>query len=275
MNPTHAANQPGAQPADRVQIKGVWFDRVTMAQAIERVLTDLSAGKGGWVVTPNLDILRQATRDPDLRALIGAADLSVADGMPIIWASRLQGCPLPERVAGSSLIEPLSAEAGERGARVFLLGGNPGVAEQAAALLEQRCPGLVIAGTDCPPLGFEQAEGYIDGLRDKIVNACPDLIYVALGAPKQERLIRELRSAAPNAWWLGVGISLSFLTGEVRRAPLWMQRLGLEWLHRLVQEPRRLAKRYLVDGLPFAIALLVGGVLGRLKARKNSPGPCL
>ncbi len=250
---------------ERVGIHGVGFDRVTMAQAVDRVLSAMALGEGGWVVTPNLEILRRASKDAAWRDKINAADLVVADGMPIIWASRLGGCALPERVAGSSMIEPLAKSAGEKGARVFLLGGNPGVAERAAGLLEQRCPGLVIAGTECPPMGFEADDRYMAGLEEKVVNANSDLVYVALGSPKQELLIHRLRHAAPKAWWLGIGISLSFLTGEVQRAPLWMQRLGLEWLHRLVQEPRRLAKRYLVNGLPFAVVLLLSGLLRRVR----------
>jgi N-acetylglucosaminyldiphosphoundecaprenol N-acetyl-beta-D-mannosaminyltransferase len=256
---------PLVGPRERIDIRGLGFDRVTMAQAVDRILAGVRSGVGGWVVTPNLEIARRASKDPSWRETLNGAELVVADGMPIIWASRIQGCALPERVAGSSMIEPLSKTAGERGAKVFLLGGNPGVAEQAAEVLKDRCPGLVIAGTECPPMGFESDEQYMAGLKEKVVNASPDLVYVALGSPKQERLILALRPSLPGAWWLGIGISLSFLTGEVQRAPLWMQRLGLEWIHRLIQEPRRLARRYLIDGLPFAAVLLVGGLHQRLR----------
>lgn len=262
-----AAHSDAGLPAERerVELLGVRFDRVTMRQAVDHMLAEHRAGRGGWVVTPNLEILRRASKDADWCETINQAELVVADGMPIIWASRLRGSALPERVAGSSMIVPLAQGAGERGARLFLLGGNPGVADEAASLLKERCPGLVIAGTECPPMGFESDASYMDSLRKKVVNACPDYVYVALGSPKQELLIRELRPSLPWAWWLGIGISLSFLTGEVRRAPLWMQRVGLEWLHRLVQEPRRLAKRYLIDGVPFALILLLGGLKERLR----------
>lgn len=255
----------GPPERERVAVMGVRFDRVTMQQAVERVLAGVRAGRGGWVVTPNLEILRRATKDASWSASINASDLVVADGMPIIWASRIAGCALPERVAGSSMIEPLAQGAADAGANVMLIGGNPGVAKEAAVILGQRYPGLVIAGTECPPMGFEADAAYMAALREKVFSACPQIVYVALGSPKQERLIYELRPSAPDAWWLGIGISLSFLTGEVQRAPLWMQRLGLEWLHRLVQEPRRLAKRYLVDGFPFALRLLLWGLRERLR----------
>lgn len=258
------------QTHKRVQIAGVWFDSLTLDQSVRAVVDACAEGRGGWVITANLDHLRRAQRESDYGEMLGEADLVVADGMPIIWASRVQGCALPQRVAGSSMILPLSIAAADKGLRVFLLGGNPGVADQAAEVLKDQCPGLVIAGTDCPPMGFEVDEAYMERLKEKIAGSDSNLIYVALGSPKQERLIREIRSISPNAWWLGIGISLSFLTGEVRRAPSWMQRLGLEWLHRLVQEPKRLAKRYLVDGLPYALVLLLGGLLVRLKGGGRS-----
>ena len=262
-------------PLDHIEMRGMRLDRLSLQQAVTRILDSLDAGRGGWLVTPNLDILRQTTKDPELRAMLNRADLIVADGMPLIWASRLSGKALPERVAGSSMILPLSEQAAKAGRRVYLLGGNPGVADECGQLLKQQCPGLVIAGTSCPPVGFEKDDAYMDDLKEAIDKAKPDLVYVALGAPKQEKVIQMLRDAAPDAWWLGIGISLSFLTGDVQRAPRWMQKTGLEWVHRLCHEPKRLAKRYLVDGLPFAASILIGGLIGRFRgARESEPEAC-
>lgn len=123
-------------------------------------------------------------------------------------------------------------------------------------MLLSESPGLRIAGAECPPFGFENDESYMERLRDALLGASPDIIFVGLGSPKQERLIRELRVLLPQAWFLGVGITLSFVAGEVRRAPVWMRRCGLEWSHRLIQEPRRLGRRYLIDGAPAACILL-------------------
>jgi N-acetylglucosaminyldiphosphoundecaprenol N-acetyl-beta-D-mannosaminyltransferase len=234
----------------------------------------LAAGRGGWVVTPNLDHLRRLAADRKLRALYAHATLVVPDGMPLIWAAKLQGTPLPERVAGSSLITTLSAAAAENGRSIFLLGGDPGTAEGAAKVLQRNFPGISIAGADCPPLGFEKDQAHLDRVIALLQKARPDIVYVALGSPKQEWLIGQLKGYLPRAWWLGIGISFSFVSGQVRRAPEWMQRAGLEWVHRLCQEPRRLAKRYLVHGVPFAGSLLTSALVHRMQStwRKSAGG---
>jgi N-acetylglucosaminyldiphosphoundecaprenol N-acetyl-beta-D-mannosaminyltransferase len=203
-------------------------------------------------------------RDPAKRALVEQADLLTADGMPLIWASRLQRTPLPERVSGSSLVRTLPAAGAGSGASVFLLGGDPGVAETAAAQLRDSCPAVRIAGTHCPPLGFEDSPGDLAAIEGALERSRPDVVFVALGFPKQEQLILRLRPRFPTIWFVSCGISLSYLSGDVKRAPLWAQRLGLEWLHRLAQEPRRLARRYLVEGLPFFAQLLASAMRQRV-----------
>jgi N-acetylglucosaminyldiphosphoundecaprenol N-acetyl-beta-D-mannosaminyltransferase len=220
-------------------------------------------GRGGWICPTNLDVLRQVVISPELRALVEDADLVVADGMPLLWASRVQGAALPERVAGSSLIHTLSHAAARNGASVFLLGGDPGVAERAAARLRDDIDGLTVCGTHCPPVGFEREPALMAGIEAALRAAQPDVVYVALGFPKQERLIRRLRAEHPSVWFVSVGASFSFVAGEIARAPVWMQRAGLEWVHRLAQEPRRLARRYLVDGIPFLVRVLASAARQR------------
>src|SRR5688500_15081476 len=239
-----------------VELHGVQIHAITEAQTIAHVLNELDARRGGVVVTPNLDHLRRAATDLNFGAMVAEADLVVADGMPLVWASRIQGTPLPERVAGSNLISTLSGAAAGRGRSVYLLGGAEGTAEAAARVLIERFPALKVAGAFCPPVGFEDDPKRMADIVASLATARPDIVYVALGSPKQEKLIARLRPVLPEAWWLGVGVSFSFLCGDVRRAPRWMQRTGLEWVHRLVQEPRRLFKRYVVSGMPFAAALL-------------------
>jgi N-acetylglucosaminyldiphosphoundecaprenol N-acetyl-beta-D-mannosaminyltransferase len=251
------------EPPARIRMLGMPISAVTEAQAVGYVIASLGAGRGGWVITPNLDQLRLYRKDVKLRAMYEASELVVADGMPIIWASQLQRTPLPERVAGSSMIVTLTAAAAVAGRSVFFLGGNPCAAERAAAELSERNPGLKVAGTYCPAFGFEKDLAEMERIRAMLAAAAPDIVYVGLGFPKQERLIEQLRSTLPQAWFLGIGISFSFVAGEVKRAPRWMQRLGLEWVHRMAQEPGRLLKRYLVHGVPFAIRLMAGATRAR------------
>jgi len=258
----------------QTRLLGHAIHSVTAQQALDHIMTSLAEGRGGWVLTPNLDILRRLATDRAFADLTRDVTLRLADGMPLVWASRLRGAPLPERVAGSDLIWSLCARAAQEGYRIYLLGGNPGAAERAARVLRARNDGLEVAGCECPPLGFERDETYQLSMRARLRAARPDIVFVALGCPKQERLIRELRDVLPGAWFLGVGISFSFVCGEVRRAPLWMRRTGLEWLHRMAQEPGRLAKRYLVDGLPFAVELLARSAAAGVFARgSDTPTP--
>src|SRR3954447_14235638 len=259
----------------RVWMMGVPIDAVTQRQVVNRVFAALDWGQGGAVVTPNLEILRQSREDVELRRLIRGADLVLADGMPLVWASRLAGDRLPERVAGSDLIVPLAQVAARAGRSVFLLGGSPGTADAAAEYLREQAPGLEIAGTLCPPYGFERSEEELAAIRAAVREAKPDIVLVALGAPKQERLMEILREDLPEAWFFGVGIALGFLVGEVKRAPAVLQKSGLEWTHRLVQEPGRLAGRYLRRGLPFAGRLGTWAVAqrfgaGERRARRRS-----
>ncbi|MGB2823652.1 MAG: WecB/TagA/CpsF family glycosyltransferase, partial [Phycisphaerae bacterium] len=254
-----------------VQLHQVAFHAISEQQCISHIFGCLEACEGGWVVTANLDHLRRLSRHHDYTRLCRTATLIVADGMPLIWASRIQGTPLPERVAGSDLISSLSAAAARRGRSVYLLGGAPGTAEMAADVLQRRYPGLAVVGTYCPPFGFEHDLDEVKRIERRLCQARPDIIYVALGSPKQERLILDLRNRLPHAWWIGVGVSFSFLCDDVRRAPRWMQRIGLEWLHRLAQDPRRLAKRYLVQGIPFAGSLLAGAAVRRIRRAPARP----
>lgn len=243
-----------------VELCGVNIHAITENQCISHIIRQSNQGKGGVVITPNLDHLRRCVKDAEYAQLVADADLVVADGMPLVWASRLQGTPLPSRVAGSDLISSLSAATAKAGKSLFLLGGDPGTAESAATVLRERHADIKIAGTYCPKVGFEKDADKMRELTQKVLDAKPDVVFVALGSPKQERLIERLRDRLPQAWWLGVGISFSFLSGDVKRAPRWMRKVGMEWIHRMLQEPGRLMKRYLVQGVPFAVRLLSSSI---------------
>lgn len=252
-----------------VRLMGMALHELTETETVEAVISSAETGSGAFVVTANLDHLRRYQNDSAYREAVDGATIVVADGMPLVWAARLAGTPLPERVAGSAITKPVCEAAAARGLGVFLCGGNPGVADTAVSRLADEYPGFRCVGTSCPPFGFERDPEALDALASTLRRSCADVVIVALGSPKQELLIHRFRSEGvlPRASWLGVGISLSFVTGEVVRAPRWVQRMGCEWLHRLAQEPRRLAQRYLVDGLPFAARLLCHAARRRLRPR--------
>jgi N-acetylglucosaminyldiphosphoundecaprenol N-acetyl-beta-D-mannosaminyltransferase len=255
----------GATPLTaHAEVGGVKLDRRTEADVVQHIIMRSLDGEGGWVVTPNIDICRQIGRDEQVRVLVEGATLVVADGMPLVWASRLRGQPLQERVAGSALIFSLSAAAALSGRSIYLLGGDPGVPEAAAHRLSTMYPGLRIAGTDSPPFGFERNESRVAAIRDRVCQAAPDIVYVGLGFPKQERLIAILAPALPTAWFIGCGSAIGFAGGQMRRAPAWMRRSGLEWVHRLMNEPQRLSRRYLIQDLPYAARLLAAACMTRL-----------
>jgi N-acetylglucosaminyldiphosphoundecaprenol N-acetyl-beta-D-mannosaminyltransferase len=254
-------------PPGRTRLAGFEFDLLAEAEVIHHIVSESRAGHGGWVATPNIDICQRTRREPALRDLVRDATLVVPDGMPLLWAARLRGDPLAERVTGSSLIFSLSSAAARAGLSIYLLGGSSGVPELAGVELARRYPGLRVAGTDAPPVGFDKSPEGIALIRKRLCQAMPDIVYVGLGFPKQERLIAELGPALPGTWFVGCGAAIPFAAGTVPRAPIWMQRSGLEWVFRLFKEPRRLFRRYLLHDLPYAAQLLTACAAERARTR--------
>ncbi len=254
------------------ELLGMPLARVDEDAMLDHLFGELGAGRGGWLITANLDFLRRFYKEPHMRALYAQADVMVADGMPLVWASRLQGEPLPERVAGSALIYRFADRAALEGRRIYLLGGEPGAGQGAAAALCARAPGLQICGYSAPRISDPPTKEELSLVRAELERTKPHLLLVGLGSPKQERLIHALRAGFPQTWMVGVGISFSYVAGMVVRAPELVRRAGLEWVHRLAQEPRRLAKRYLVDDLPFAFELFTRALLAR-GTHKRKPRP--
>ncbi|HEY6882378.1 MAG TPA: WecB/TagA/CpsF family glycosyltransferase [Polyangiales bacterium] len=247
-----------------VELCGMPLASIDSQQLLDHVFESLARGQGGWLVTANLDFLRRHVKDPESRDIYADADLRVADGMPLVWASRLRGTPLPERVAGSSLVIPLCMRAAPLHKSVYLLGGDPKANEEAAEQLCREAPGLKIAGASSPWVSARPTQKELDEIAADLLATRPDIVLVAFGSPKQERVIHALRARLPDAWWIGVGISLSFIAGHVRRAPPLVQALGLEWAHRLVQEPKRLFRRYVIEDIPFAFELFGKAALERV-----------
>jgi N-acetylglucosaminyldiphosphoundecaprenol N-acetyl-beta-D-mannosaminyltransferase len=250
-------------------VGGVTFDPLTETQTVDAVLEELREGRGGWVVTPNMDILQRA-RDVSLRDLVNSANLVVCDGMPVLWAARMAGTPLPERVTGSSLIWSLTAGAAREGHRVFLLGAAKGVAEIAALRLNEQHPGSeVVVDVYSPPQDFERSEQELAEIATRLRRADPAIVFCGFGFPKQELLIRRLVDEFADVWFVGCGGAIDMAALKVPRAPSLVQRSGLEWAFRLVHEPRRLAKRYLVDDLPYAVHLFAGTTTAGLLQRRR------
>lgn len=254
-----AVNAPGVSAELcrlRVTLFGIPFCAIRFEETLDALIAMARGPRPSYVVTANVDHVVRFRNVPAVRHLYLGADMVVADGMPLIWASRILGRRLPERVAGSDLFPHLSARAAREGLSIFLLGGAPGTADRSSTILRERHPTLRIAGTYCPPMGFEKDAAENRKVIETIRAADADILFVGLGSPKQEMWIAAHRDACGARLSLGVGISFSFLCGDVVRAPRWIQRLGLEWFHRLAQEPGRLWKRYLVDDSRFAWLVL-------------------
>ena len=252
-----AAYQEASPPRGaRATIAGVAIDGLDFAGVLDAIVARAATGPPSYVVTPNAHHVVLLQSDALLRAIYDRAFLIVPDGVPLLWAAKLLGERLNGRVNGTDLFERLCASAADRGLRVFLLGGRPGAADAAAAVLRARHPALEICGTACPPVGFERDPAENARVCDAIAAARPALLFVGLGAPKQEYWMYRNAERLGVPVSLGIGVSFEFVGGVVERAPRWMQRAGLEWLHRVGSEPARLWRRYVFGNARFC-ALVV------------------
>jgi N-acetylglucosaminyldiphosphoundecaprenol N-acetyl-beta-D-mannosaminyltransferase len=254
----------GTARVARISLLSIDFDDVDQDAFLDRVFDAVDQGVGGWVITPNVDILRMAEQEPRLAALYRQASMSIADGAPLVWAARLSGTPVPERLPGASMFWVLAEEAAIRGRSVLLLGGRPGAAELAAERLRELYPDLQVSHY-CPPMGFERNPAEFEAVVRVLRSQGPDLVFLGLSTPKQDRVAQDLREAWPTAWYFGFGAAIDIAAGLLPRAPQWMQAAGLEWLFRLMMEPRRLSGRYLVRDLPFAMHLFRWALESRVR----------
>ncbi len=238
----------------RIRVGHIWIDALTFDQAVDAIDRLVTAGDGGTVFTPNIDHIVQVEHNLVFRDAYQKVSLSVVDGQLLLWASHLLGTPLPEKISGSDLMVPLARRAAERKWRVYLLGGGPGVADLAADRLKKQFA-IDIVGTDAPFVTPDGTPHEGAAVIERIAQARPHLLFAAFGAPKQELFLHRCASAIRPAVGIGVGAGFDFVAGKIKRAPRWISQSGLEWLYRLAQEPRRLAKRYLVDD-PAFLAIL-------------------
>lgn len=246
---------------NKIDILGVMVDHVNMEEAVERAVLSMKSEEPGVVFTPNSEIIMQAYQNADFCKVLNAADLVIADGIGVVYASRILKAPLPERVAGYDLSCKLLEKAAQEGYRVYFFGGKPGVAEMAAENLLKQHPSLAICGMQ---------DGYFDAEKEKMIVADinekqPDILFVCLGAPKQEKWIAEHKALLTAGLILGVGGSLDVWAGTVNRAPVFYQKAGLEWLYRLMKQPSRFFR---MMALPkFGLTVLFKG-----KRVKNKKG---
>jgi N-acetylglucosaminyldiphosphoundecaprenol N-acetyl-beta-D-mannosaminyltransferase len=215
-------------------------------EAIDAIDDLVVRGQGGMVFTPNVDHIVIAEEDARFRSAYEAVDLSLVDGVPVLWASRILGRALPEKVSGSDLVRPLAARAALRQWRVYFLGARAGVGARTKDILEQDYPGLRVVGTSAPDIDLNSSLDDYHHVLEEVHATQPHLLFLALGAPKQEVWAHRIRDLVRPAVILGVGAALDFIAGTVKRAPPWVSVTGFEWLYRLAHEPRRLWRRYLL-----------------------------
>lgn len=241
-----------------VVVSGLPIDDLNMEEALDRledfVEIGRATGKTHQVATVNADFVVKAMQDPELRYLLQDADMATADGMPLVWGARILGVSLEGRVAGSDMIPALAERAAQKGYSIYFFGAAPGVAQQAADTLKEKYPELKVAGVMSPP--YSSVLEVDRSILDEIKAADPDILLVALGNPKQEKFIGMYGRELGVPVMIGIGATLDFIAGHMQRAPEWMQNAGLEWLYRLLQEPRRMWKRYVVDMVGFNLFFL-------------------
>ncbi len=233
----------------RIRFMNTEIDNLTMDEALEQIDVLIQEHRNAYVVTPNVDHIIQLERGGELVEAYREANLILADGKPLIWISKAYGTPIKEKISGSDLFPRLCALAARKGYKMFFLGAAEGVAARAAENLTTRYPGLQVTGTYSPSYGFEKDEAEVNKINEMIREAAPHILIVGLGCPKQELFIYHFREKLGVPLSLGLGASLDFEAGNVRRAPSWMANHGLEWLYRIFQDPKRLAKRYLIDDM--------------------------
>ena len=244
---------------DAITLMGCRIDNLSMEETLVRIEEFIRSGKPHQHVVVNVDKLVKASRDPELRRIVNDCALVNADGMPVVWAARLLGKPLKERVAGIDLFEALMRRAGEKGWRVFLLGAREEVVAAVAETYGRRYPQLAIAGWRN---GYWKGEIEEAQVAEQVRASGADLLFVAISSPKKEQFLGRWQAEMKIPFAMGVGGSFDVAIGRVRRAPRWMQRSGLEWFYRFLQEPRRMFRRYFIDDMAF-IWLFIKEAAGR------------
>lgn len=233
----------------RIKFLNTEVDNLTMNEAVQKIEQLILNKKPSYVVTPNVDHIVKLETDKEFQKVYKEADLILIDGMPLIWISKLKKNPIKEKVSGSDLFPEVCKLSANKGYKVFLLGAAEGVAAMAAENLKKRYNGLNVVGTYSPSYGFEKKKDEIREIIKMINEVKPDILAVGLGAPKQEKFLYNYIKQLNVPVALAIGASIDFESGNINRAPKWMQKIGLEWFYRLCKEPRRMFKRYIIDDI--------------------------
>ena len=233
----------------RISFLGTEIDNLTRREALIEAQRLIEQKRPAYVVTPNVDHIVKLEKDNEFRRVYQNADLILTDGKPLIWISKWLKTPIKEKISGSDFFPDLCEIAARKGYRIFLLGAAEGVAKKAAIHLEQQYPGIKVTGVYSPPFGFEKDIVETQHIIELVKDARPDILAVGVGAPKQEKFIYHHYQEMGVPLSLAIGASIDFLAGNVERAPRWMSKHGLEWFYRLMKEPRRMYKRYLIDDI--------------------------
>lgn len=223
------------------------IDNLTMEEALVEIDRLIRLNDNSYVVTPNVDHIVQLEKGGELVDVYNQANLILTDGKPLIWIAKWYGTPIKEKISGSDLFPRICEMAAQNEYTLFFLGAAEGVAAMAAERLMKKYEGLKVVGTYSPPYGFEKDEDELNKIEYMIKKANPHILIVGLGCPKQELFIYHNRERLGVPLSLGLGASLDFEAGNIKRAPKWMADHGFEWLYRITQDPRRLAKRYFID----------------------------
>lgn len=234
---------------EKMRLLNTYVNNVTLDEAVEFLLQKIREQTPAYVVEVNVDVVVKMETDPVLRQITDNADLTLVDGQPLIWISKLYGRPLKMKVSGSDLVPTLLQAAAKEGRSVFVLGGKEDAARKAAENIKARYPGLVMAGALSPSMGFEKKPEEVAYIRETLQKVKPDILLACFGCPKQEKWVCEHYRDCASGVTLCAGATVDFLAGNVKRAPKVFSENGLEWFYRFVKEPKRLFHRYFVDDM--------------------------
>lgn len=236
-------------PLNRVRFMNTYIDNITMDEAIGYIEECIVTRKYSHVITPNVDQIVRIEYDEKFREICNHAELLLVDGHPLMWLGKIYGMPFKEKICGSDLVPQLCKVAADKGHSIFLLGAAPGVAQIAAEKLQTSYPGLKVAGTYSPPIGFENNKEELENINRILLNSGADMLFVGMGVPKQDIFIYENMESYKIPVSFSIGGTIDFIAGRQKRAPKWVNMIGMEWFYRFIHNPRRMFRRYFVDDM--------------------------